>query len=715
VKQILQNLKNGATDVAEVPCPRTKAGHLLIRTRASVVSAGTERMLVEFGKAGYIQKARQQPEKVRMVLDKVKTDGVASTLEAVRAKLDEPLGLGYSNAGVVLEVGQGVEGFQVGDRVVSNGQHAEIVCVPKNLCAAIPAGVADESAAFAVIASVALEGVRLARPTLGECFVVTGLGLVGLCAVQLLRAHGCRVLGLDFDAGKLELARRFGAETVDLSQGQDPLSAAAAFSRTRGVDGVILTAATKSNEPVRQAAQMCRKRGRIILVGVAGLELSRADFYEKELSFQVSCSYGPGRYDAQYEQGGHDYPVGFVRWTEQRNFEAVLDMMASGRIDVDPLISHRFAIHDAPRAYDLLATGDEPTLGIVLNYPRPESESADGQDPRRRTIEIERPSHAAAPVDRPVVAVIGAGGYANLRLLPALAEAPVVLKSIASNGGASATHAARKFGFQSATTDTDSLFDDPRIDAVAIATRHDSHAPLACRALAAGKHLFLEKPLAIDREGLAEVEAAYRAAQSTGSPVVMVDFNRRFAQHTRIAKQLLGTVNEPKSILITVNAGAVPADHWCHDPPAGGGRIVGEGCHFIDLARHLAGAPIGRVQAEAMPSATPSPDRVSFTLRFEDGSLATVLYLANGHKSFPKERVEVFCAGRVLQLDNFRRMRGHGWPHFRKSNLWRQDKGNAAAVAAFVQAVRGGRPSPIPFDEIVEVTEASFQIVEAIS
>src|SRR5439155_13739569 len=370
VKQILQDLREGIPQLAEVPAPSAGSGQLLIHTTASLVSSGTERMLVEFGKANWLDKARQQPDKVRMVLDKVRADGLVAAVEAVQSKLDQPLAPGYCNVGRVVELGLGVEGFAVGNRVVSNGRHAEMVCVPKNLCARIPDSVSDESAAFAVLAAIGLQGIRLANPTLGECVVVTGLGLIGLLTLQMLRAQGCRVLGVDLDPGRLILARQFGAElVVNPGKGADVLAAAQTFSRGRGVDAVIITASTKSNEPVNQAAKMCRTRGRIVLVGVTGLELSRADFYEKELSFQVSCSYGPGRYDPAYEEGGQDYPVGFVRWTEQRNLEAVLDLMADGRLNVAPLITHCFPIEQAQRAYDVI-TGREPALGIVLQYPQ---------------------------------------------------------------------------------------------------------------------------------------------------------------------------------------------------------------------------------------------------------------------------------------------------------------------------------------------------------
>ncbi len=702
MRQILQNLKTGATEVAEVPCPLPKPGHLLIRSSKTLVSAGTERMLVEFGKANLIAKARQQPDKVRMVLDKVKADGVLPTLEAVANKLDRPLAMGYCNAGEVLALGAGVSGWAVGERVVSNGKHAEAVSVPVNLCAKVPDAVGDEAASFTVLGAIALQGIRLVQPTLGEAVVVTGLGLIGLLAVQLLRAHGCRVLGLDFDAGKVALARRLGAEAVDLAAGADPLAAALAFSRGRGVDAVLIAASATSNEPVRQAALMCRQRGRIVLVGVAGLELSRADFYEKELSFQVSCSYGPGRHDPAYEEGGRDYPFGLVRWTEQRNFEAVLDMLADGRIEVEPLISHRFPIGEAQAAYALVG-GAEPCLGIVLDYPgageRPEPEL------RRNTVAL-----AGAGPGKVAVGFIGSGDYAGGTLMPAFKAAGARLGLVASSGGVSAVHMARKFGFEVATTDAGLLLDHPELDAMVIATRHDSHADLVCRALAARKHVFVEKPLALDLDGLARIAEAREAAIAAGfAPLLMVGFNRRFAPHIVKIKQLLESLAEPKAFAMTVNAGAIPPGHWILDAKVGGGRIIGEGCHFIDLLRHLAGAAITGWRATRVAGRA---DQAVITLEFAEGSVGTLHYLANGHKSFPKERLEVFAGGRVLHLNNFRELRGHGWPKFDKLDSWRQDKGQQACAAAFVAALEQGGAPPIALDELLEVGRITVEIGE---
>ena len=713
MKQILQSLKTGVTETAEVPCPAVQRGQILIRSSVTLVSAGTERMLVEFGKAGWIDKARQQPDKVRMVLDKIKTDGLMPTVEAVFNKLDQPLPLGYCNVGTVLDIGSGVSGFAIGERVASNGKHAEAVSIPVNLCAKVPETVPDEDAAFTVLGAIALQGIRLVNPTLGETVVVTGLGLIGLMTVQLLRAQGCRVLGLDFDPLKLALARQFGAETVDLGVGQDPLAAALVLSRGRGVDAVLITASTKSNEPVHQAAQMCRKRGRIVLVGVTGLELSRADFFEKELSFQVSCSYGPGRYDPNYEEKGQDYPVGFVRWTEQRNLEAVLDMMADGRIDVKPLISHRFEIDEAVQAYEIVG-GSAPSLGILLSYPSV-SEKPDAIL-RNQTVNL---GPARPSVGKATLGFIGSGNYATAVLIPAFKAAGVRLKTVASAGGVSAAHAGRKFGFEKTTTATEEVFADPEINAVVVATRHDSHALQVCHALEAGKPVFVEKPLALTLDELSQVEVAYASALTAGQmPLVMVGFNRRFAPQAVKVKSLLIALDAPKALVMTVNAGAIPSSHWTQDREVGGGRIVGEACHFIDLLRYLAGSPIVDAKVASLGNAkglTGLGDTVTLTLRFADGSMGTVHYLANGHKSFPKERLEVFCSGRILQLDNFRKLKGFGWPGFAKMNLWRQDKGQKDCAAAFVRAVEFGGVAPIAFDELVEVSRVTIQIAEALS
>ena len=711
MRQVLQSLRDGKTALTDVPVPRPGRNEVLIQSTRSLISSGTERMLVDFGRAGWLEKVRQQRGRVRDVIEKAKTDGIGPTIEAVQAKLDQPIPLGYCNVGTVLAVGSDVHGLAVGDRVVSNGPHAEVVLVPRNLCARVPPGVSDDAASFAVLGAIALQGIRLAAPTLGECFVVTGLGLIGLLTVQLLRANGCKVLGIDPDPSKAVLAQQFGADIVDVARGQDPLALALPFSSGQGVDGVLVTASTSSSVPVSQAAKMCRKRGRIVLVGVAGLALDRADFYQKEISFQVSCSYGPGRYDPEYEEKGHDYPIGFVRWTEQRNFEAVLALMDAGRIDIAPLITHRFAFAEAAAAYDLLTDDSESHLGILLEHPtgvRPAAETS--------TIEYTRADIRPQP-GRLQVAFIGAGNYARRTLLPAFANSDVVLQAVASRAGVTAADCARKFGFARATTDADSVIAAADVDVVVVATRHDSHAAFVCQALALGKHVFVEKPLAINRQELDRVAAAWADAATSGTrPQLMVGFNRRFAPQVVLMKRLLESVQEPKSFAVTVNAGSVPAAHWTHDPAVGGGRLIGEACHFVDLLRFLAGHRIVRASVETVNRPADSnaeADNAVIILAFEDGSMGTIHYLSSGHKAVPKERLEVFCGGRVLQLDNFRKLRGHGWPQFRAMNLWRQNKGQRDCVQAFVNAVRSGGPAPIPFEELQEVAGITLAVSEA--
>ena len=703
MKQILQNLKSGETMLADVPAPKVRAGHVLIATCRTLVSAGTERMVVDFGRANLLEKARQQPDKVRMVLNKMKTDGIMPTLEAVRHKLDQPLPLGYCNVGRVLEVGQGVEGLAPGERVASNGPHAEVVCVPKNLCARVPDAVSDDEAAFTVIGAIALQGIRLAAPQLGERVVVVGLGLIGLMTVQLLVAQGCEVLGVDFDPQKLKLAGQFGAQTVHAGEG-DPVSAAQSFSRGQGVDAVLITASTKSSEPVHQAATMCRKRGRIVLVGVTGLNLSRADFYEKELTFQVSCSYGPGRYDPEYEDKGHDYPIGYVRWTQQRNFEAVLAMMAAGKLDVMPLISHRFGIDDAVRAYDIVA-GSEPSLGILLEYSGNTTDDAAQELLARRVPVVS--SAVTGARQSPGVSFIGTGNYATGVLIPAFREAGAHLRLAVSGRGVSAVHAASKFGFAQAASDAHEAIMDEDTDAVIISTRHDSHARLVLRALQAGKHIFVEKPLCLTLEELEEIEQTLRTQEEAGTtPLLMVGFNRRFSPLVMRMKELLDATTAPKAFIMTVNAGAIPPEHWTQDMEIGGGRIIGEACHFIDLLRHLAGAPITHWRGTMAD--VPTGDVASLDLKFADGSIGTVHYLANGSKQFPKERLEVFCGGGILQLDNFRLLRGFGWPGFRRMKLTRQDKGQKACAKAFLRTVQHGGESPIPLEQLLEISRISI-------
>jgi len=695
MKQVLQDLKAGDTYLESVPVPMPKKGEVLIQNHYSLISAGTEKMLMNFGKANLLQKARQQPDKVKQVLDKVKTDGLLPTLEAVRSKLNEPLPLGYSCVGTVVDGGG--SDFKSGQRVISNGHHADMVRVPKNLVAAVPDDVTDQEAAFTVVSAIGLQGVRLLKPTLGESVVVIGLGLIGLITAQILKANGCKVLGFDFAADKVNKAKELGIQAIQVSNEVDVVAQAVAFSAKEGVDGVIITAATQSNEPLSQAAGMCRKRGRIILVGVIGPELSRADFYEKELSFQVSCSYGPGRYDNNYEQKGQDYPLAFVRWTEQRNFEAVLDLMASGAINIKALISNEFALDEAKSAYASLDQAD--TLGVLLRY----SEQEFWQ--QQTSIQLNTSSRQGSEVK---LAVIGAGNYAGRVLNPAFAKAGAQLTTLVSSTGLSSTLKGKDQGFEQASTDYQQVLDDTSINTVAIATQHGAHAIQTRQALDAKKHVFVEKPLALTLNELTQIKEVYKQQNQ----LLMVGFNRRFAAHIQKMKALLDSQSAAKTLVMTVNAGAIPADHWTQDKQAGGGRIIGEACHFVDLLRYLVGDKIQSF--DVISTDAESKDNVSINLRFEDGSIGTIHYLSSGHAGFAKERLEVFCAGKVLQLDNFRKLKGYGWKGFNKMNLWRQDKGQTACTQAFVDAIKTGGPSPIDFEELMEVSQTCIAIAEKV-
>jgi predicted dehydrogenase/threonine dehydrogenase-like Zn-dependent dehydrogenase len=702
VRQLLSQLDTGSITLREVPVPGASGPNLLVETRATVVSPGTERMLVEFGRGNLLQKVRSQPDKVRQVVDKMRTDGIGPTLEAVRAKLDAPIPLGYCHAGVVVETGSRVAGFAAGDRVVTNGPHAEYARVPHTLAAKIPDGVGYEAAAFTPLGAIALQGIRLAEPTLGETVVVFGLGVIGLLAVQLLRANGCRVVGIDRAAPRLALAERFGAVAVDGAAG-DPVAQVLALTDGIGADAVLLTLASDSNDPMHQAAAMSRKRGRLVLVGVTGLHLSRDDFYRKELTFAVSCSYGPGRYDPVYEEGGHDYPLPFVRWTEQRNFQAVLGLMASGQVDPLPLITHRFGFAEAAEAYEVIGSGGG-SLGVVLSYADRGGALPSAAD---RTVDL-----ASAPSSPGVhsAAVIGAGNFAVRTLLPAMKAAGVRLRTIASGGGTSGAVAGGKFGFERATTDTEAAIADPSVDTVYLLTRHDTHARLAVRALEAGKHVFVEKPLALTEE---ELDAVAAAAKASGR-MVMVGFNRRFAPLARKVEGYLRGRSGPLSVVATVNAGAIPRDHWTQDPDVGGGRIVGEACHWMDLARSLVGAPIVSVHA------TPARDRsgraiddiAHLAMTLADGSTAVVHYLASGAKSFPKERIECFWDGKTVAIDNWRKLRRFGIPGAWLERGGKLDKGHAAEIAAWDAAIRSGGPAPIPLDEVMEVSRWAIRAAE---
>lgn len=652
-------------------------------------------MLVEFGKSNLISKARQQPDKVKQVLDKIKTEGLLPTLEAVFNKLGEPLPLGYCNVGKVIAVGEGVSEFKVGDRVASNGQHAEFVAIPKNLVAHIPDNVSDEQATFTVIGSIGLQGIRLLNPTLGETIVVTGLGLIGLLTAQLLAANGCKVIGIDVDESKLNLAKKWGIIPFNPKNG-DVVKFVEEQTNGVGADGVIITASAKTDEIISQAAKMSRKRGRIILVGVIGLNLSRAEFYEKELSFQVSCSYGPGRYDENYENRGNDYPLPFVRWTEKRNFEAILHAIASGKIQVQEMITEVIPLNDYLKIYGEI--GSSKSIASILKY-----EESEGTP--KTTIRLKEVSYTG---QNGVIGIIGAGNFTKMTMLPALKGSGALYKYIASKGGVTGTAMAQKHGFSHSTTNVEDVLQDSEVDLVLITTRHNLHANMTVKCLESGKHVFVEKPLALNKE---ELDKVIEAQQKSGK-TVMVGFNRRFSPHAEKMKALLGT--SQMNVIATMNAGNIPANVWVHDMLVGGGRIIGEACHFIDLITYLTGSKVKAVCMNAMGiNPEENTDNASILLKYENGSTGVINYFSNGSKAYSKERVEVYSQERTLIMDNFRTTNGYGFKGFSKLKT-ALDKGHKNQFHKLISQSKSGGNPLIPFDEIVNTTQASFAAIESL-
>jgi predicted dehydrogenase/threonine dehydrogenase-like Zn-dependent dehydrogenase len=695
--QIIQNLKTGATILENVPTPMVQRGHVLIRTKASLVSLGTEKMLVEFGKSSLIAKARQQPDRVKQVLDKIKTEGLLPTLEAVFNKLDQPLPLGYCNAGQVIAVGEGVHNFKIGDRVVSNGSHAEFVCVPKNLVARIPDEVSYEEASFAVIGSVGLQGIRLAKPGFGETFVVVGLGLIGLLTAQLLVANGCNVIGFDFDSNKVDLANKMGAKAF-LASSVDVVKIVESFTNGVGADAVIITASTKSNEVISQAAKLSRKRGRIILVGVIGLELNRADFYKKELTFQVSCSYGPGRYDDSYESEGNDYPIAFVRWTENRNFDAILQAIASKKLNVSDLITERVDLQNYMHIYGYMGKGSIASILIYSNVAEPAT-----------TVNVSKGSSLPS---QGRIGIIGAGNFTKMTLMPALKKVGAPVSFISSAGGLSAKSLANKYSIQYCTTDYREILKSEEVDLVMITTRHDLHAQMAIEGIRSGKSVFVEKPLALNQAELTSVIGAYN--DNKGRYSIHVGFNRRFAPTSVKAKELLNQSVSPINMIATMNAGFIPPEIWVHDLKIGGGRIIGEACHFIDLMIYLSGSLVTEVHMSALGiNYQENTDNAIITLKFQDGSQGVINYFSNGSKSYAKERIEIYQDNKTLVLDNFKSLTGYGFREFSsfKTGL---DKGHAAQFKRLVQITKSGSEQLISINELENSSLASFAAIESL-
>ncbi len=707
MKQLLQDLKNGEILLEELPLPNCGANEVLIKTERSLISPGTERMLLEFGRSSYIQKAKQQPDKVKMVLDKIKTDGLIPTMETVFAKLGEPMPLGYCNAGTIIEVGSGVTEFKPGDRVVSNGAHSEIVVVGKNLVAKIPDNVSFDQASFTVIASIALQGIRLFQPTLGEKVVVIGLGLIGQITLEFLKANGCEAIGVDIDQGKVALAKTNGFIALNPAMGEDPISFVKNHTDEIGVDGVIITAATKSNAPIEQAAQITRRKGRIVAVGAVGMNIPRPPFYEKELSFYISTSYGPGRYDDKYENEGIDYPIGYVRWTENRNFQAILQLLSKGSLNFDYLITHKYKFLEAPAAYNEILNNRD-ALGVVLKY---ESKEKIKVDKKVNLLSLNSSTNSS-DVN---IGVIGAGNFTKLIVLPILKNANAKLVAISSSKGLSSSLAAKKFEFEYSSTDYKELLNDEKINTIFITTRHNNHAKLVIESLEAGKNVFVEKPLSINIQQLSEVvKCCNKLAKENRLPKLMVGFNRRFSPFIQeIYKKIKGR-SSALAMNMIINAGELPRNLWVHDPVIGGGRIIGEGCHFIDTMSFLADSQLESVNSIAINSEKElaiKNDNVILNLRFKDGSIGTLSYLSNGNKSYPKEQMALFCEGKVFELDNYKKVNAYGSKSLKK---WSQDKGHKDEMIGFIENIKTSKENLISLESLINTTLATFAHVKSL-
>ncbi len=711
MKQILHNFKSGDTKLIDVPKPEVIKGHLLIKSCVSLISTGTEKMLVDFGKSNLLGKAKQQPEKVKMVIDKIKTEGLLLTLDNVRKKLDKSIPLGYCNVGEIVDIGSNSsQKFKIGDKVVNNGAHAEFVNVPPNLCAKVPNNVTDEEAAFTVISSVALQGIRLSDPKIGETYAVIGLGLVGLITVQLLAANGCNVIGMDYDKSRLEMAEIFGAKTIDLSKEKSPHVVTNNLTKANGVDAVLITTATDSNAPIKNASLMCKRKGKIILIGTSGLNISRNIFYEKELSFNVSCSYGPGRYDKNYEEKGFDYPFEYVRWTAQRNFEAILELLSKNKVNFKSLITHKFKIDDAEKAYYLF-NKKQKSLGILIKY---SNNVLPKNNKNILSLYKGKLSSISQKNNTICVGFIGAGNFAGSKLIPAFKKTGIYLKSISSNSGLSGVHLGKKFGIEETTTSTEKLISDKNINTIVISSRHDSHAEYVIKSLKKRKNVFVEKPLCLKKKELEEIIKVYNKVSNDSKfrPMLMVGFNRRFSPLIAKAKSLISEINVPKTFIMTVNSGYIPPNNWTQDKQIGGGRIIGEVCHFIDLLLFLNGYKIVDWNIYSLNDLT--KDTVSINLMFGDGSIGTIHYFSNGSNDYQKERLEIFSSGKILQLNNFRNLIGFNWPNFKQKKLWIQNKGHDECIDNFIYSLKNDKISPIPFEDLIEVSKISIDLSEAI-
>ncbi len=700
MKQLIQHFKTGETILEEIPVPQVRKGCVLIKTSRSLVSLGTEKMLVEFGKANFLEKARQQPEKVKQVFDKIKTDGLKPTIDAIFKKLSEPIPLGYCNVGEVVAVGEGIAELKIGDRVASNGHHAEVVCVPKNLVARIPDDVSDDEATFTVVGAIALQGVRLAAPTLGETVAIIGLGLIGQLTIKLLQANGCEVVAFDFDQSKVDLAKTKGIKAFKVSDDVDTVKIALEITQNIGVDAVIITASNKSNGVISQAAKMSRKRGRIVLVGVVGLNINRADFYEKELTFQVSCSYGPGRYDDNYEQNGQDYPIDLVRWTLNRNFETVLKFISTGQLKVQSLITEVVNFQDYEQVYDNI--GKSNSIASILKY---------REDINVTQTKVILRNHVV-PHTNTVLGIIGSGNFTKATVLPILSKLKANIKYLSSSSGLSGTLLAKKFNVQYSTTNNDNILNDSEVDAVIITTRHNAHARMCVAALQARKHVFVEKPLALSLEEIEEIIEVYEQSDKT----LTVGFNRRFSPFVQDVRQKLGGIDLPINVIITVNAGEIQANHWTQNVGIAGGRIIGEACHFIDLITYMSGSLVDSVIMNSMgENPQENTDNATILLKYQNGSTGVINYFSNGNKGYSKERIEVYSQGKTMIIDNFKKSKYYGLKSSGMSGILRsQNKGHQEQFRFFLDRLKNGGEAIIPFEEIINTSRASICAVESL-
>jgi len=717
MKQLIQSYKNGSINLAEVPETPCKAGGVLVHTAASLISPGTEKLMIEMGQKSLLGKARARPDLVRQAWAKAQKEGFISVFKEAMNRLDEPIPLGYSAAGVVVEVGAGVSGFKPGDRVAAAGagfaSHAEVIWVPENLCVPIPEGVSFEEAAFVMLGGIALHGVRQAGLTLGETGVVVGLGLLGLLSVQLLAAQGCRVVGIDLDREKCRLASQMGAG-LTLVPGEDDLEEAVAnFTAGIGADAVLITAASQDNRPILLGEAVSRERARLVLVGVADINLTRKAFWDKELLFTVSKAAGPGSVEPLYEAKGFDYPISLVRWTEGRNLSAFLDLVARGRVQLDKLITHRFPIGQALDAYDLILKNREPYIGVVLDYPQSGDHrpGIDETPPTRKVWLKSAPSSGDSPNPQ-AIGLIGGGMFTKNILLPSLKKVTGVnLVGAATTTGVTAQHLAKKFGFAYATTDYNELLADPGIGSVIITTRHNLHAHLVLEALAAGKHIFVEKPLCLTEGELGEIEAAY-----DGSRLLMVGFNRRFAPMAQKVKAMVAGRTTPLMMTYRVNAGYIPEDHWVHDPEVGGGRLLGEVCHFIDFLHYMTDSEAIAVNVTNIAGALGKyrfDDNLNITLTFRDGSVGTILYTAKGPKAYSRERFEVFCEDSAAVIEDFRQGQTVQTGRRRKISKFSMDMGYQAELAFFCQTAGDSSQYGDLFKSFAASARATLKAAEA--